>query len=69
METKTVTVPNIGCAGCVSTVKSAVNSVAGVVSVEGDPTTKAVTIQWDNPADWSTIRDTMAGIDYAPAEA
>jgi len=66
MEKKTVKVPNIGCDGCVSTIKNEVSALPGVVSVEGNPETKIVTIQWGDPATWATISDKMSEIDYAP---
>lgn len=69
MESKTVKVPNIGCSGCVNTIKSEVSEVAGVVSVEGSPDTQMVTIQWQTPADWQTIERKMTEIDYAPENA
>ncbi len=69
METKTVKVPNVGCAGCVNTIKSEVSEINGVTVVEGNPDTQMITIQWSNPADWTTIKEKMAEIDYAPEEA
>ena len=66
MEQKTVKVPNIGCDGCVSTIKNEVSALAGVISVEGNPQTQIVTIQWGDPATWTIISDKMAEIDYAP---
>lgn len=69
MEAKTVRVPNVGCNGCVNTIKSEVGKLTGVVKVEGDPDTQMITIQWDNPADWAIIRGKMTEIDYAPEEA
>lgn len=69
METKTVKVPNVGCAGCVSTIKNEVCTLEGVKAVEGDFQTKLITVEWDNPATWETISAKLAEIDYAPAEA
>ena len=66
METKTVKVPNVGCDGCINTIKSEVGELAGIVKVDGNPNTKLVTVQWDSPADWEAIRNKMAEIDYAP---
>ncbi len=66
MEQKTVKVPNIGCNGCVNTIKSEVGELPGVVSVEGDVSTKIVTVQWSAPATWTTISNKMAEIEYAP---
>lgn len=69
MESKTVKVPNVGCDGCVNTIKSEVGGLAGVVTVDGNPNTKMITIQWNNPANWIEIKSKMAEIDYAPEEA
>ncbi len=69
METKTVKVPNIGCNGCVNAIKGEVSDIDGVQSVQGDVDTKMVTIQWDSPADWETIRKAMTEIEYAPQDA
>ncbi|MBZ0298409.1 MAG: heavy-metal-associated domain-containing protein, partial [Anaerolineae bacterium] len=48
MDKKTVKIPNIGCAGCVSTIKNEVSTLPGVVSVEGNPDTQIITVQWNN---------------------
>ena len=69
MEKTTVKVPNIGCDGCVNTIRSEVGALPGVVSVEGNPVTKLITVQWDDPATWSAITGKLQEIDYAPAEA
>lgn len=66
MEQKTVKVPNIGCDGCVNTIKHEVGALPGVVSVEGNVETKIVTVQWGDPASWATISDKLTEIDYAP---
>jgi copper chaperone CopZ len=69
METKTVKVPNVGCNGCVNSIRGEVSEIPGVVAVSGDPATKLITIQWDAPADWDAIRAAMTAIDYAPENA
>lgn len=69
MESKTVYVPNVGCNGCVNTIKSEVTELAGVVSVEGNHETKMITVSWNTPANWDMIRQKMREIDYAPAES
>ena len=69
MATKTVKVPNVGCNGCVNTIKSEVGELAGVQKVEGNPDTQMITVEWDAPADWNSIQRKLAEIDYAPAEA
>ncbi len=68
MEEKTFNVPNIGCDGCVRSVKNAVNDVPGAEFVTGDETTKVVTVKWQAPANWTQIAEALKEIDYAPAE-
>jgi len=68
MEQKTFAVPNIGCDGCVRSIKNAVNDVPGAEFVTGDENTKLVTVKWDGPADWLQITEALKEIDYAPAE-
>ena len=67
MERKTFQVPNIGCDGCVRTIKSEVSQINGVKIVDGVVETKMVTVEWDTPATWEKITDTLTEIDYAPA--
>lgn len=69
MQTKTITVPNIGCAGCVRTIESEVRALAGVTQVKGQVDTKQVLIEWDAPASWEQIQATLVEIEYPPAEA
>ena len=68
MEEKSVHVPSISCGHCVMTIKREVGEMEGVKSVEGDETTKTVTVKWDNPATWEKITDTLKEVGY-PAEA
>jgi copper chaperone CopZ len=69
MEKKTFQVPNIGCDGCVNSIKNELKGVPGVQSVEGNVDSKTVTVQWTDPASWTKIVDVLKEIDYAPAEA
>lgn len=66
MQTKTFKVPNVGCDGCVNTIKSEVGELSGVKSVSGVVDTKMVTVEWDTPASWEQIEATLVEIDYAP---
>ena len=68
MEQKTFKVPNIGCNGCVNTIKNEVSALSGVQRVEGNVDSKMVTVEWDNPANWATIKAKLEEIEYAPAE-
>lgn len=67
MQTKTVTVPNISCGHCVNTIKNEVSELDGIVNVDADEATKQVTIAWQAPQTWQTIRELLEEIDY-PAE-
>ncbi|MBL8156689.1 MAG: heavy-metal-associated domain-containing protein [Anaerolineae bacterium] len=67
MERKSFQVPNIGCDGCVRTIKTEVSQISGVKMVEGVVTSKTVTVEWDQPATWQQIEQTLKEIDYAPA--
>lgn len=67
MERKTFQVPNIGCDGCVRTIKNEVSEIPGVQQVDAAVETKTVTVEWNEPATWQKIVDTLKEIDYAPA--
>lgn len=69
MEKKTVTVPNIGCNGCVNTIKSEISELAGVKSVAGAVETKQVTIEYEAPTSWDAIVAKLNEIDYPPVQA
>jgi copper chaperone CopZ len=49
VERKTFQVPNIGCDGCVRTIKTEVSQISGVKQVDGVVDTKTVTVEWDTP--------------------
>lgn len=67
MDKKTFQVPAIGCDGCVRTIKNEVSQLQGVAFVEADVNSKMVTVQWDTPATWDSIKDKLVEIEYAPA--
>ena len=66
MQTKTFKVPNVGCDGCVNTIKTEVSELSGVKSVVGEVDSKMITVEWDAPANWDQINATLVEIDYAP---
>lgn len=68
MNTKTVSVPNIGCDGCVRTIQNEIKEVAGVVDVKADLKTKLVSVKWDDKTNWQTIASKLAEIDYPAVE-
>lgn len=68
MQTKTFEVPNVGCNGCVNTIKNEVRELAGVSSVSGDVDSKMITVEWDSPASWDGIKSKLVEIEYPPTE-
>ena len=68
MQTKTFVVPNIGCDGCVRTIKNEISEVAGVTLVNGNKDTKVVTVAWDERTSWDAIKAKLAEIDYPAQE-
>ncbi len=69
MERKTFQVPNIGCDGCVRTIKTELSELPGVQQVEGQVDSRTVTVEWQAPATWQQIVEALKEIEYAPAEA
>lgn len=67
MQKQTLTIPNISCGHCVMAIKNELLEMEGVQSVEGDPQTKTVSVQWDEPASLDKIRSKLQEINY-PAE-
>ena len=68
MQSKTFEVPNVGCNGCVNTIKNEVSELSGVASVSGDVDSKMITVEWDTPASWDTIKSKLVEIEYPPTE-
>ena len=68
MTSKTFHVPNISCHHCVMTIKRELGELDGVAGVTGDVETKSVTVEWDSPATWDSIKSLLAEINYPPAE-
>lgn len=69
MDNKTFQVLNMTCNGCVNTVRAEVESVSGVVNVDINKPSQLVTVEWEAPATWDSIKDALTEIDYAPSEA
>ena len=67
MEKQTFIIPNISCGHCVMSIKSELNELDGVKSVEGDPDTKSITVEWESPTSANTIKERLKEINY-PAE-
>ncbi len=48
------------------TITNELEDIEGVESVNGNPTTKIVTIAWQSPANWEKIVQTLNEIGYTP---
>jgi len=48
----------------VGNIRREIRDVNGVVSVEGDPGTKEVTIRWSPPATWKEITEILTDMGY-----
>jgi copper chaperone CopZ len=64
---ETLSIPNISCGHCVMSIKNELSEMDGVTSVEGDPSQKTITVEWDAPGSLDQIKDTLKEINY-PAE-
>ena len=48
MESKTFSIPNISCGHCVGSIKNELSELDGVKTVEGNPVSKSVTVEWES---------------------
>ena len=67
MEKQTFSVLDISCGHCVMSIKNELIELKGVKTVEGDPESKNITVEWEDPATVETIKDKLAEINY-PSE-
>ena len=67
MTSKTFEVPNIGCAGCVQAITNELGELSGVQCVSGDLPSKTIAIEFDAPASWDSIAQTLREMNYPPA--
>ena len=68
MEKTILSVPNISCGHCVMAIRKELGELEGVSTVEGNPTTKEITVEWDVPATLDKIKETMKEINYPAAD-
>ncbi|MCZ2144596.1 MAG: heavy-metal-associated domain-containing protein [Anaerolineales bacterium] len=67
MTNKTYFIPNIHCMHCVMHITNRLNEIEGVESVEGNPQTREVEVEFSSPATEEAILQALAEINY-PAE-
>ncbi len=69
METRTFRVPNISCDHCVRTIQRELSELEGVASVQADPQTQGVTVEWDEAVlGWVEVRHLLEEIQYPPED-
>lgn len=66
MQSKSFTVENISCEHCVHTIKSELNDLEGINSVEIDQDSKKVEVSWQEPLSWDAIKELLEEINYPP---
>ena len=67
MDEKIFTINNITCGHCTNSIKNELAEIEGVVSVEGEPGAKDVTVKWEAPVTEDKIRSAMTEINYQAA--
>jgi copper ion binding protein len=67
MEKKTFSIPNISCGHCVMSIKNELSELEGVKSVEGNPETKSIAVEYDAPITEDKIKETLKEINYPAA--
>ena len=67
MEQKTLSIPNISCSHCVMSIKNELSEIEGVRTVEGDPGTKSITVEWEAPATLELLKERLTEINYPAA--
>lgn len=67
METRTFQAPAIHCGHCTKAIQMEVGELPGVAEVSADVDTKVVTVSWEKPATWESIKDLLEEIGYPPA--
>jgi copper chaperone CopZ len=68
MEKHVFTIPNISCGHCVAAIKNELTETKGIVTVEGNPGDKQITVVWDAPLTLDKILSILKDINY-PATA
>ncbi|MDJ0855172.1 MAG: heavy-metal-associated domain-containing protein [Desulfobacterales bacterium] len=67
MTQQSFNIPKISCGHCVMAIKDELSEMPGVHSVEGNPESRTVVVDWDAPASEDAIRAKLQEINY-PAD-
>lgn len=68
MEKQSFRISNISCGHCVAAIQKELNELKGVMRIEGDPSAKFVSVEWELPATEARIKEKLSQIGY-PAES
>ena len=64
MEKHIFNIPNISCGHCVMAIKNELTEIKGIVTVEGNPAEKQITVEWNAPLTLDKIQDFLKDINY-----
>ena len=64
METHVFTIPNISCGHCGMAIKNELIEIQGVITVEGNPAEKQITVEWNAPLTLDKIQAILKDINY-----
>lgn len=67
METKTFQAPAIHCGHCTHAIQMEVGELPGVTAVSAEVESKMVTVSWNSPATWESIKSLLEEMGYPPA--
>jgi copper chaperone CopZ len=58
MEKENFSIPNISCGHCVMAIKNELSELEGIKTVDGNPDTKSIEVEWESPASLEKIKAT-----------
>lgn len=64
MNKVTYEIPNISCGHCVNTIETELKDMKGIIDVKADIPTRSVSIEYQDPADESSILNLLEEINY-----
>jgi copper chaperone len=67
MNKEKLTVPNISCKHCVMSIQNELSELKGLVSVEGDPGNKTISVEFEAPLTLDQIKSALKEINYPAA--
>jgi copper chaperone CopZ len=67
MEKENFSIPNISCGHCVMAIKNELSELEGIKTVDGNPDTKSIEVEWESPASLEKIKATLEEINYPAA--